>query len=148
MADSVEANCLQISKCSCSAPWAFPVITIDTVQFNSLAQSLRQRFLLEALCNWMALQEAFYNRPPKLDFGRAWEAADHLMNQVDMLPHLSNGNLVHALVHGVLSAAEKGATAHQLRQGVAAYLEALPCHEAGLILLDVICTAERVADER
>lgn len=108
-------------------------------QTRQLTYQSRQDFLLHTVCEWQAFFEASHERASRIDFDQAWQVGGQVIDQMDDIPLPRNSGEVYALVHAVLRAAEKGATQDQLRDGVAAYLRALPADEAGLILLETIC---------
>lgn len=118
---------------------------IQQDQFDVMASQMQQAFLLECVADWYALRERIYGAPPGISFEGALGVARHLQERVALLPQPPLRPVEYTLIHTVLQAGERGARPEQLRRGIETYCRCLPAHEAGLILLDILCDPEHSA---
>lgn len=115
------------------------MITISAEQIESMARPREEAFLLECVSDWFALRETIYGSRPRLKFDEARAIARHVWDRVQDYPQPPGRDVEYELIHTVLQCGTRGATPEQLRRGLETYCRSLPCHEAGIILLEAIC---------
>lgn len=114
------------------------MLSFSTKQMQDLAATASRESALQYSADWIGLAQQV-GAGPSISFETALSTVDDLLDRLQQTSIDLEPGAARELAFAVLNQLDRGASEPLLDEAIAAYLAALPSHDAGLILLEFLC---------